>query len=122
MGDTMLNPLVDPRFGNMFKDKDYKIDFVDDPYLHLHPEIKYAMDKIEYQQLVAQKTRMGDDSDDSDDDDNKDVDDDDILVDGQGENYDDKLMGTKEYTNTMNVDYKGLFFNDVINFDTYLGR
>ena len=89
--DTMLNPLVDPRFGKMFKDKDYKIDFVSDTYLHYHPEIKYAMDKIEYQQLVADQRNYGylqDGEAKEEEEEEEGVDDDDILVDDKGENYD----------------------------------
>ena len=51
---------MDPRFGDMFKDNDFKIDFVGDKYLHLHPEIKYAMDQLEYQELVKNGGRDGD--------------------------------------------------------------
>eukprot|EP01083_Nonionella_stella_P185836 678775_1 len=104
--DTMLNPLVDPRFGDMFKDSDYKIDFVGDTYLHYHPEIKYAMDQIEYQALVNNE---GDTSVETMDhqEQNEDADEDDIMVqDKGGETYDDKFLRAKDYMSTMDTDYK----------------
>ncbi|ETO34258.1 nucleolar protein 10, partial [Reticulomyxa filosa] len=38
-----MNTLTDPRFNDMFKNKDYEIDMENDIYLKYHPEIKYAL-------------------------------------------------------------------------------
>eukprot|EP01084_Bolivina_argentea_P298779 514925_1 len=108
--DNNLNPLLDPRFSNMFKDNDYKIDFIGDKYLHYHPEIKYAMDQIEYQQLVKDsKINMNESDEEDDNEDEFDMEDDDIMVSGKNKNitYDDKFLKANYYdTNILNIDYK----------------
>eukprot|EP00485_Elphidium_margaritaceum_P003170 CAMPEP_0202687712 /NCGR_PEP_ID=MMETSP1385-20130828/3360_1 /ASSEMBLY_ACC=CAM_ASM_000861 /TAXON_ID=933848 /ORGANISM="Elphidium margaritaceum" /LENGTH=655 /DNA_ID=CAMNT_0049342551 /DNA_START=26 /DNA_END=1993 /DNA_ORIENTATION=+ len=106
--DTDLNPFVDPRFSSMFKDDDFKIDFSGDKYLHYHPEIKYAMDKAQYQHLMqhrnmdreedAQKNGEQEEEDGSMQDGD---DDDDILVDGAGDTYDDKFLQAKEHASVL---------------------
>ena len=40
------NALIDPRFNQMFKSKDYEINFKNDKYLNIHNEIKYALNHV----------------------------------------------------------------------------
>lgn len=79
--ESGMNALVDPRFSDMFKNSDFVIDFRNDSYLNFHPEIKYAMDQIEYKQINEEDDFVKEDEKEMDDE----------INDGK-ETFDDKFL------------------------------